>query len=281
MDEIVRIFSYGGGVQSFATLLLQSRGELEKPFDLYIFANVGADSEKPSTLDHIESIVLPLAVRSGIPFLTVTAKTREGNTKTLHQEITGNNRSIRFPAYMSGGAPGNRSCTVDYKVRPVQKAIRSMYAGKRIALGIGFSVDEMYRAKRKPTDWHEQGDKSHKLGFTQQYTFPLIDRGMSRNDCHAFIQRAGYQVPSKSACWFCPFTSKTEWIEMRRADSEMFSRCVALERRINEKRSALGKDNVYLHSSALPLVNAVPEQAGLFESFWDADNECQTGYCGL
>lgn len=277
----VRIFSYGGGIQSFTTLLMQTRGDLEKPFDLYIFANVGNDSEKETTLRHIHEIAMPLAEEHNIAFKTVQKIRRGGTPDTLYREITADNRSVRFPAYMSGGAPGRRACTVDFKVRPIQKSIKAVWGGQHVELGIGFSTDEAYRVAKKPEGWHTQGDASHPLGFTQRYAFPLIDHAMSRTDCHAYIERAGFAVPPKSACWFCPFTGRVEWIEMRRHDPQLFARCVDLESRINEKRVLMGRDAVYLHSSAKPLNQAVGEQAGLFEEFYDADNECQTGYCGL
>lgn len=63
MDEKhVRIFSYGAGVQSFATLVLQTKGKLSTPYDVFIFANVGHDSENPATLEHYENVAKPLKV---------------------------------------------------------------------------------------------------------------------------------------------------------------------------------------------------------------------------
>lgn len=41
----LRVFSFGGGVQSTAALVLAAQGEID--FTAFIFANVGADSEHP------------------------------------------------------------------------------------------------------------------------------------------------------------------------------------------------------------------------------------------
>jgi hypothetical protein len=97
----------------------------------------------------------------------------------------------------------------------------------------------------------------------------------------AYIESTGLPVPAKSACWFCPFTKRTEWIEMRRNDPEQFQAAVDMERAINEKRIALGGTPVYIHRDCLPLDQAVGEQATLFDLFEDTDTDCETGYCGI
>lgn len=53
----MRLFSYGGGVQSFCTLLLQIDNKLTEPFDVYVFANVGEDSENPATLEQVDTLL--------------------------------------------------------------------------------------------------------------------------------------------------------------------------------------------------------------------------------
>ena len=41
----MRTFSFGGGVQSTAVLVLQAQNKLPEPYDVFLFANVGDDSE--------------------------------------------------------------------------------------------------------------------------------------------------------------------------------------------------------------------------------------------
>ena len=43
----MRTFSFGAGVQSTAVLALQALGRLPDPYDVFLFANVGDDSEDP------------------------------------------------------------------------------------------------------------------------------------------------------------------------------------------------------------------------------------------
>ena len=47
----LRVFSYGGGVQSTAALVLAAQGKID--FPTFLFANVGDDSEHPATLRYV------------------------------------------------------------------------------------------------------------------------------------------------------------------------------------------------------------------------------------
>jgi hypothetical protein len=46
----IRVMSFGGGTQSMAALVAQAQGLLEKPYDVFLMADVGHDSENRPTL---------------------------------------------------------------------------------------------------------------------------------------------------------------------------------------------------------------------------------------
>ena len=77
-----RIFSFGGGVQSVATLVLQAQGR-PNPYDAFVFANVGEDSENPATLAYLRQVVLPFAQEHSIRVVEVQKKRRNGELDTL------------------------------------------------------------------------------------------------------------------------------------------------------------------------------------------------------
>jgi hypothetical protein len=270
-----RVFSYGGGVQSFAVLAMQARGELPNPFDAFVMANVGDDSENPATLKHLYEVALPLAQSAGVRLEIVRKVTHIRPGETLYQNIMGvESKMVRFPVYQKGKMPFRKVCTANFKIEPINNWIK-LQGHARVELGIGFSTEEAYRVERKPKDWHDAG------GFERLYVYPLIEAQLSRIHAMAYIESTGLPVPAKSACWFCPFTKRTEWIEMRRNDPEQFQAAVDMERAINEKRIALGGTPVYIHRDCLPLDQAVGEQATLFDLFEDTDTDCETGYCGI
>jgi hypothetical protein len=241
----MKIFSYGGGVQSNAALVLQAQGKLN--YDAFVFANVGNDSENPDTLDYIVDVARPFAEKHGVELVEVAKK-----GKTLYQYAMAENRTVPIPARMSNGAPGNRKCTGDWKI----KVIRRAYKGA--IMGLGISLDEYHRMRNEP-----------------DLEYPLIDLRLTRRMCHDIIRNAGLPDPPKSACWFCPFQSPKAWMTLRAESPELFQSAVELEERLNEKRQSFGKDAVRLHPSLLPLDRAVADQPML----WDEMSVCESGFC--
>lgn len=260
----MRVFSFGGGVQSVAVLVLAAQGKVQ--YDHFLFANVGHDSENPDTLRYVEQVANPYAAQHGIDLIELHRTKRNGQPETLYEHVAGNARSVIIPVRMSNGAPGNRGCTSDFKVKVIAKWLKEHGAskGQPAVTGLGISTDEAQRARKESgIAW-------------QVLEYPLLQLGLSRRDCMALIADAGLPVPPKSACFFCPYKRKAEWQEMRRTQPELFEKAVALERRINEKRKEIGKDDVYLHPSLYPLEQVVGIQQPLFE-----DKDCDSGYCFL
>lgn len=261
----MRIFSFGGGVQSTAVMVLAAQGRIH--YDAFVFANVGADSENPATLEYIENYTKPYAKEHGLNFVEVS-RVRRGEPLTLLEFATEENRTIPLPVYLASGAPSNRQCTIEFKIFVVDRWAKKQGA-KQAVTGLGISTDEIHRART--TEWYT--DKITNL--TKKREYPLIDLMLSRDDCHTLIREAGLPLAPKSSCWFCPFQKPSSWTEMRQANPEMFDKAVELENRLNEKREYLGRDRVYLHSRKTPLELAVGMQENMFSEF---DN-CESGYC--
>lgn len=264
----IRVFSYGGGVQSTAALVLAAQGKID--FPTFLFANVGDDSEHPTTLRYVREIAMPFAEEHSIDLRETRRIFRRGHRKdqheTLYQLLLRDEKSVSIPARMSSsGAPGRRQCTSDYKVGWIDYVLRQMGATKeqRAVIGLGISLDELQRMSSDDPD----------LVSTKEY--PLIDLRLTRSDCINIIQRAGLPVPPKSSCWFCPFHSIARWREMKEHEPELFERAVALERLKNDHRHALGKDSVWLTRKLMPLDQAV---AGTQHEL-DFDDACESGYC--
>lgn len=258
----MRTFSYGGGVQSTAVLVLTAQGKLN--YDHFLFANVGEDSENPDTLEYFNDVALPYAARNGM-FLIEIRKYRFKEIETVYGRAVGDNRSIPIPARMSNGAPGRRSCTADFKIRVIAKWLKQNGATKEnpAITGLGISVDEFQRARSDSGIDH------------QVLEYPLIDLRLTRQDCMNIIASAGLPIPPRSACYFCPFHSRDEWIRLKNQRPDLFAKAVELEVRLNEKRGELAKDQVYLHPSVKPLDQAVGDQM----MFWEDEDICESGYC--
>src|SRR5689334_21506125 len=115
MSEL-RVFRFGGGVQSTAVLCLAAQGKI--PYDHFVFAHVGADSENPDTLDYIERYTKPFCEAHNLSFVTVQKRVRGiKEPVTLVGELRRAKKSVIIPVRMAGsGALGNRNCTTDFKI---------------------------------------------------------------------------------------------------------------------------------------------------------------------
>lgn len=263
----MKTFSYGGGRQSNAVLVLAAQGRVQ--YDNFIFANVGNDSENPATLEYIRDYARPFAEAHGISLIEVQKTNRAGELQTLRQRIMTTPRSVPLPAWLPSGAFGNRTCTSDFKIQVIAKWQKQHGATKEnpATAGIGISLDEWTRARSDSgIAW-------------QTLEYPLLEMRLTRNDCVKIIKDAGLPVPPKSSCYFCPFHTKLEWERLRREQPELFEQAVEIDHHIREKRNELGKDGMYLHMSRHPLDKAV----GLQYAFDLNDNDlpCDTGYCFL
>ena len=240
----VKAFSFGGGVQSMACLVLAAQGKID--YQTFLFSNVGDDSEYPETMIYLREVAIPYAKRHGLNLIELKKTRRDGTTETLWEKLHRTERSIDIPMRLSSGAPGNRSCTADFKIKVVSKWMRQAGATKDDpgVVGIGISTDEIRRMK--------PSQLPHLIN-----AHPLIDLELTRDDCKKLISDAGLPVPPKSSCFFCPFHTIKEWRRLYDEQPELFARSVALEKMINERRLALGRDPMYLTGALRPLNEVV------------------------
>jgi hypothetical protein len=265
----VNVISYGGGVQSTALLVLAARRVID--FGVFLFANVGTDSEDPATLAYLERHAKPFAALHGIQLIELHRTRRDGTTETLYGRLTREgSRSLPIPVRMSNGAPGTRSCTADFKIKVVGRWLKAHGASaeNKATVGIGISLDEIHRLNNRRAMPYELP------------VYPLLDHTppLRRSDCMRIIRDAGLPIPPKSACWFCPFHQVHTWAEMRRDRPELFDAACGLEALLNNRRADLGKDPVWLTRFNRPLRAAVAVAQDTLDGLDDATT-CDNGAC--
>jgi hypothetical protein len=211
----VRTVSYGGGVNSTGLLVgLHERGIVP---DAILFADTG--NEFPETYDHVERVSAWSLEHLGLPI------TRIKRVYPRHDSLEDECFNLNT---LPSKAFGYSGCSVKWKRQPMDRWIRhdpralaAWARGERIERLIGIDAGEAHRGKI-PDD-----EK-----FT--YRFPLIEWGWARDECVQAIERAGLPVPRKSACFFCPATTKKEVIELHRSRRDLFDRAVAIEENARE-----------------------------------------------
>jgi hypothetical protein len=264
----MRVISYGGGVQSSALIVLAATGKIDK-VDAAIFSNVGDDSEHPETLSYVREIMAPWALERGIQVHELHRTLKDGSTQTLWQRMMdheGDTLREPIPVFGYSGAPMSRSCTADHKIKVLGKWIKANCPELPASVLIGISTDEYQRANRGKNEKWE----------TREY--PLLDLGLSRNDCVQVIKNAGLPVPPKSSCFYCPFHNMQTWAELKRDSPDLFDKAQQLEDKLNERRKNRNKPPVYLTRKNNRL-SLVVHEAGptLFEPF--NDGKCDEGAC--
>ncbi len=89
----LRSFSFGGGVQSTAALVLAAQGRID--YRTFVFANVGEDSENPGTITYVEKHTRPYAEAHGLTLIELDRVKRDGSTEVVDNGLIITVPSIR------------------------------------------------------------------------------------------------------------------------------------------------------------------------------------------
>lgn len=266
--------SLGAGVQSSTLALMAAAGEVTPMPDGAIFADTQAEPASVYRwLDYLKS-VLPFPVHR------VTAGSLTESALSPHVSKRGviyYRTAIPFHTLAADGSAGrvpHRSCTRDYKIIPITKALRRLAGVKRgekspvVESWIGISLDEMQRMKPAREAWIVT-------------RWPLIERRMTRASCLAWLEENGHPTPPRSACVYCPFRSNREWRHLKRTDPDGFAAAVEFDRKARAIRESTNwKSLPFVHRSLRPLdeVDLRNDVDRGQRTLW-AD-EC-TGMCGV
>ncbi len=258
--------------------LMAEKGELPERPDYAVFADTGWEPQSVyETLDWLEQEVsFPIH--------------RTSNGRSLREDVrNGVNAQgkpwMTIPVFLAdkdGSEVGInwRQCTKNYKIDPIRKKIQSelglrprqvLAPDTVVEMWLGITVDEIMRVKPSRNWWIN-------------HRFPLVDDvPMSRQDCENwFAEHYPDLKLGRSACVGCPFRSSASWIDIMKAEPDLFKEAVLIDESLrSEKHNAgqLFRKQAFLHHRRIPLADAVGldiEQREV-NGF---DNECE-GHCGL
>ena len=267
---MLEVISLGAGVQSTTMALMAAHGEIEPMPDLAIFADTGA--EPSAVYEHLTWLRSP----NVLPFRVIEVE--NGNILAdIDAAIVGTKRRGSAPFFMAKddreAIPMRRQCTDIYKIRPINKVVKSLIGeGEKASVWIGISLDEAHRMKPDREAYVER-------------RYPLIERRLSRLDCLNWMERKGYPRPPRSACTFCPYHSDAEWRRLRDTDSDGWNQATAIDEKIRKgfrqpTTGNINTPNLYLHRSLTPLAEAdlrTDSERGQLD-MWAG--ECE-GMCGV
>ena len=165
---------------------------------------------------------------------------------------------------------GKRQCTTQWKIIPMRRYLSAELKRRNltktpgvIEQWIGISLDEYQRM-------HDSDVKY----ITHRW--PLIEKHMTRKDCEMWLLAHNLEVPSRSACTFCPFHNTSEWRRIKRNKAD-WREAVTVDTAIRKARPPY---DLFVHPSRKPLIEVdfrTEQEKGQL-SLWD--NEC-AGICGV
>jgi hypothetical protein len=220
-----RVLSLGGGVDSFALLVECIRRCSH--LDAVVFVDVGDPDrldpgEWPGTYRHIREVVIPLCRRHRIRFEIIdSTRYPVRDARSLYAWLW---KRRQIPT-----TGPSRVCTTVAKVERFERWLDDTFPGQLVEVLIGFEAGEESRAKRDPNAGRQRKPRPGRARRVNR--FPLIEWRLCRCRCIAAIERAGLEVPSASACTFCPFASKGEWQLVAAELPATFAQAAELEAR--------------------------------------------------
>lgn len=275
---MLNVLSLGAGVQSTTMAHMASAGEISPMPHCAIFADT--KHEPKAVYEHLAALMTPGVLK--FPVYVVTAGDLWKSASTVRRTRDGQRSYIStgIPVYMVEGLRkgiGKRQCTRTFKIDPINRKMRALLELKRVPHGsgvlvdmwMGISTDEASRMKESAMPWIKT-------------RWPLIEKGMDRDDCFAWMAAHGLPKPPRSACTFCPFHNDDEWLAL--SDAEMAD-SIEKERALQAAYISTSemRGTPFLHDTRKPLgevkfiastPGAKPKQLRLF------NNECE-GMCGV
>ena len=276
------VINLGAGVQSSCLALMAARGEVTPMPDFAVFA--GTQAEPKAVYDWLDWLETQLP----FPVIRVTAgnltdeilKIRTKPNSKYGKNLTYLRRIIPVFGLKADGevqAALGRSCTADFKIKPILKRIKKECGVKHgqkditVTQWIGISYDEMQRMKLPGNLW-------------TQHRWPLIEKRMTRSHCIEWMRRNGYPEPPRSACYYCPFHSNDEWRRLKNDDPVHFAKAVEFDktyRRLQNQNDGGFRLEVYLHRSCQPIDQIdFSSDVDRGQQSFDFSSECE-GMCGL
>ncbi len=252
MDQkIIRVLSFGAGVQSSALLLMAENGDIP-PVDFAVFADPKSESEDvyiwlDKIKKHIKKTKLIIATAGNIE-------------KDIVDYWSGIKKRVAQPPFHAlASNPNNgeetrgmirRHCTVEYKIDVVDKVVRRELGYKKnerikehVEMVIGISYDEMQRMRISQQKW-------------KSLHYPLVDMKLRRNDCIQYVEKFGLGKPPRSACFFCPYKSNKEWSKLKNESPNDWKKAVEFDHKIRKSVTAGLTSDFFVHRDCVPLDKA-------------------------
>ena len=216
---MIKIASFGCGVDSVAGLLLAQEQGIE--YDEIIFADTL--DERPETYDYLKYF----EEESGFKITQVVSHL--GSIYDWH--FKKNSQPSKY----------NHWCSSKWKIYPIRKYLRNKYGKKeKFQMNIFIDYSEYHRMRNSDVKYIKN-------------EYPLVEQKLDREKLKEYIISKGYELPIKSGCYFCPFTTKKGWVDLRNKHKNLFEKSIEMEKNSSTKTKLVmlkGKESQTLFECA-------------------------------
>jgi hypothetical protein len=252
----MKILSLGWGIQSYTLAAMSACGDIEK-----VDCAIHADTLHESALTYeFARKWKAWLIDKGVKVITVINPTGD-----LMKSIQIGQTYMPVFTIGKNGKKGQalRSCTDRWKIVPMHRWLQENRKGQSVEMWIGISTDEALRMKPSGVKY-----------ITNRW--PLIEKGMSREDCRGYLEDHKLEVPPKSACTFCPYHNSYEWRRIQHNALD-WQEATTIDKAIRNIRPPL---RLFVHPARKPLetIDLRTEQEKGQMNLWD--EEC-SGICGV
>ena len=197
------ILSLSGGKDSTA-LAFYIKENMPEVFEKLELVFCDTECELPETYDYLNKIEIFLDKR-------ITRLKPEKNFEHI----------MTTSGYLP--SPIRRWCTVELKTKPFKNYIKQKLKGV-VFLYIGIRADELFRAKFNKY----KNDKIKEV-------YPFVENGLVKNDIEDILKSSGINLPkyyewsNRSGCYFCPYQTKKNWINLYKNHPDLFYKARSYE----------------------------------------------------
>jgi len=264
MEIVMKVFSFGGGVQSTAALVLAGQGKID--YSTFLFADTG--DEHPETYEYLNEVHIPYAEAHGLEIITLKKTWKDGSQYSILEHIDRLPSAIPIPVYLGEERmPWRRHCTHDWKVDVIDKYLKKQGATEEepAECGMGISVDEIQRAR------------DSRVPF-KVLEYPLLDLMLRRRDCRDIVNDAGLPPAPRSACYYCPYHSTDYFRDLKEQQPVLFAQTVELEAELSKRAEKhFGRTATLWRKGKL----AELDDQQRFDFEGDGPEDCDSGHCFL
>lgn len=253
----LQVWSCGGGRQSCAIAALIAQSTLPKP-DISVIADTGR--ERFTTFPYLNRYVIPDLAAVGVTLHII----KTADWSYCGTRFVDGSGDLMLPVYqLDNGLPGKNKpdCSGAWKRDAINRWLSVVHGITRSQyvkwIGFSRSPKEMVRAVRMNLSKKEGNGKSR---------FPLIELGLTTQDCLKIIKERGWPEPKVSACWMCPNLKDSERADL--SEKEKHMACAF------DEQMRVQFPDTYLHKSFTPLASVdLTKSDDLF------DRPCESGNC--